>query len=79
MNFLAALAAADLPIRRCLELAYDALRAGGLACGSVLVDAHGEIVAAQYLEIGAATGDEFPHTRAITDGFLDADDARDFR
>ena len=40
-----ALAAADLPTRRCLELAYEALRAGGLACGSVVQDASGEIVA----------------------------------
>ena len=40
-----ALAAADLPIRRCLELAYEALRAGGLACGSVLLDASGDVVA----------------------------------
>jgi tRNA(Arg) A34 adenosine deaminase TadA len=40
-----ALAAIDLPIRRCLELAYDALRAGGLACGSVLVGSSGEIIA----------------------------------
>ena len=39
------LATADLPVRRCLELAYDALRAGGLACGSVLVDAAGGVVA----------------------------------
>jgi tRNA(Arg) A34 adenosine deaminase TadA len=48
MNFASpndALAAADLPIRRCLELAYEALRAGGLACGSVLVDARGEVIA----------------------------------
>ena len=40
-----ALTAADLPVRRCLELAYEALRAGGLACGSVLVDASGDIIA----------------------------------
>ena len=39
------LATADPPAPRCLELAYDALRAGGLACGSVLVDAAGTIVA----------------------------------
>jgi tRNA(Arg) A34 adenosine deaminase TadA len=32
-----ALAAAEPPVRRCLELAFDALRAGGLACGSVVV------------------------------------------
>jgi tRNA(Arg) A34 adenosine deaminase TadA len=38
-------ATADLPIRRCLELAYEALRAGGLACGSVLVAADGAVVA----------------------------------
>lgn len=40
-----ALAAADLPIRRCLELAYDAFRAGGLACGSVLLGPSGDVVA----------------------------------
>ena len=40
-----ALATADLPIRRCLELAYEALQAGGLACGSVLLDASGGVVA----------------------------------
>jgi tRNA(Arg) A34 adenosine deaminase TadA len=40
-----ALAAADLPIRRCLELAYEGLRNGGLACGSVLVDARGQVIA----------------------------------
>lgn len=40
-----ALATADLPIRRCLELAYAALRVDGLACGSVLADVHGELIA----------------------------------
>jgi len=39
------LAEADLPIRRCLELAYEALKAGGLACGSVLIDGSGRAVA----------------------------------
>ena len=40
-----ALASADLPIRRCLELAFEALRVGGLACGSVVADARGGVVA----------------------------------
>lgn len=34
-----------LPARRCLELAYQTLVAGGLAVGSVLVDGAGRIVA----------------------------------
>jgi hypothetical protein len=33
----------DVPFRRCLELAYESLVAGGLAVGSVLTDAAGEI------------------------------------
>jgi tRNA(Arg) A34 adenosine deaminase TadA len=32
-------------LRRSLELAYETLAAGGLACGSVLIDAAGQIVA----------------------------------
>ena len=53
------LATADPPVRRCLELAYDALRAGGLACGSVLVDAAGAIVAeGRNHAYDAATGSD---------------------
>jgi tRNA(Arg) A34 adenosine deaminase TadA len=37
--------ALDLPLRRCLELAYRTLRAGGLACGSVITDAAGRVIA----------------------------------
>jgi len=34
-----------VPLQRCLELAHRTLRAGGLACGSVLTDAAGVVVA----------------------------------
>ncbi|MFI1221018.1 MULTISPECIES: nucleoside deaminase [unclassified Streptomyces] len=44
-GFDAAWAAAPEAVRRSLELAYEALRAGGLAVGSVLVDPAGVILA----------------------------------
>jgi tRNA(Arg) A34 adenosine deaminase TadA len=35
----------DSPTRRALELAYESLAAGGLACGAVITDADGHIIA----------------------------------
>lgn len=45
MTFAVAWREAPLPVRRCLELAYQSLADGGLPVGSVLTDAGGAIVA----------------------------------
>jgi len=44
-NFAEAWAELGVPLQRCLELAYRTLRAGGLACGSVITDAADVIIA----------------------------------
>ncbi|MBC9715544.1 nucleoside deaminase [Streptomyces sp. TRM66268-LWL] len=44
-DFATAWQALDPAARRCLELAHTSLRNGGLACGAVLTDASGAIVA----------------------------------
>ena len=44
-EFAAAWGELEAPLERCLELAYRTLRSGGLACGSVITDASGMIIA----------------------------------
>lgn len=44
-GFAEAWAELGVPLQRCLELAYRSLRAGGLACGSVITDAADVIIA----------------------------------